>query len=98
MYTRTTTVVNCHGLHARPAGLFVREAARWKSGVEIANLSRPEKAPANAKSIIAVLALGISRGCEVALFAEGEDETQAVDALVALIEGGLGEGADGVPL
>ena len=88
MYTRDTTVINPHGIHARPASTFVKEASRWKSNIQIANLSQPDKKPANAKSIITVLTLGMSLG---SITAEGADEQEAVDALIALIDSGLGE-------
>lgn len=46
---------------------------------------------ANAKSIISVLALGLAQGEEVELSADGPDEQQAVDSLVALIDSKFGE-------
>ena len=91
MYTRTTTVVNQEGIHARPASTFVRAAGQWKSDIEITNLSHPEAGTANAKSIITVLTLGMAKGCQVSITASGEDEKEAVDALIALIDSGLGE-------
>ena len=91
MYTRDTTVINPHGIHARPASTFVKEASRWISNIQIANLSQPDKKPANAKSIITVLTLGMSLGSRVSITAEGADEQEAVDVLIALIDSGLGE-------
>lgn len=91
MYSKKTVVVNKTGLHARPASDFVREAKKWTSRITIANLSNPEEEPVNAKSIVSVLSLGMGLGCEVEVRASGEDEQAAVDALVALIEGGFGE-------
>ena len=91
MYTRSTTVINSHGIHARPASIFVKAASQWKSKISISNLSKPDKPPANAKSIITVLTLGMSMGTQVSITAEGEDEQEAVDSLIALIDSGLGE-------
>ncbi len=91
MYTKSTTVINSHGIHARPASTFVKAATQWNSKISIANLSKPDKPPANAKSIITVLTLGMSMGTQVSITAEGEDEQEAVDSLIALIDSGLGE-------
>ncbi|MBQ4094499.1 MAG: HPr family phosphocarrier protein [Oscillospiraceae bacterium] len=91
MYSKKTVVVNATGLHARPASDFVREAKKWTSRITIANLSTPEEDPANAKSIISVLSLGMGKGTEVEVVAKGDDEEAAVEALVALIDGGFGE-------
>lgn len=91
MYTAKTTIINKTGLHARPASDFVKEAKQFTSKIKIANLSTPEEAPVNAKSIISVLSLGMAQGTDVELCAEGEDEQQAVEALVSLIKSGFGE-------
>lgn len=91
MYTKRTKVMNRTGLHARPASDFVKEAKQYASRITIANLAEPEEKPANAKSIVSILAQGMGPGTEVAIAAEGEDEQQAVDALVALIDSGFGE-------
>ena len=91
MYTRTTTVVNQEGIHARPASIFVRAASQWKADIEIKNLPQPWTPSANAKFIITVLTLGMAKGSQVELTASGEDEREAVDALVALIDSELGE-------
>ncbi|MEA4933651.1 MAG: HPr family phosphocarrier protein [Lawsonibacter sp.] len=89
MYTRDTTVCNESGLHARPASDFVRAAGKFKSNITICRTGGD--APVNAKSIILLLSLGLGKGTKITIRAEGEDEVQTVDALVALIEGGFGE-------
>jgi len=68
-------------LHARPAGAFVREAARFSAEVVV---SASGKA-ANAKSILEVLALGAPGGTELVISASGEDAVEAVDDLAGLI-------------
>ena len=83
-------VRNPSGLHARPAATFVRAAAAFKSGVTVANVTRGG-APLDAKSILAVLSGGVSRGHVVRITAEGEDEAQAVATLRDLVASGLGE-------
>ena len=64
-------------LHARPAGIFVKTAMRFRSRVSVLSGERE----ADAKSIIAVLALGARGGTTVTLRAEGEDAAEALAAL-----------------
>lgn len=83
-------ITNQHGLHARPAALFVQKAARFSSSIELRNLSRPGTA-ANAKSILDVLTSGVNQGSRIEITADGEDARQAVEALRDLIASGLDE-------
>lgn len=86
------------GLHARPAAVVVRAAAGFRSriGLENATLAGPT---ADAKSLVGVLAAGVERGHRVQIWAEGDDEAEAVEALSELLRGGLGErpGEAGAP-
>lgn len=91
MYTQQTTVVNPTGLHARPASDFVTEAKKYASKITILNLSDEGAIPVNAKSIVRILSEGMGPGTNIEISAEGEDETAAVDGLVALINSGFGE-------
>lgn len=70
-------------LHARPAARFVRLAMGFESSVLIASGERE----ADAKSLLAVLALGARRGTALRLTAEGSDAAAAVDALTACLAG-----------
>lgn len=90
MYKKTIKIVNPTGLHARPASDFVATAKKFTSKIKIKDLTADEKL-ANAKSILTVLALGLAKGTEAEITAEGEDEEQAVESLAALIESGFGE-------
>ena len=90
MYKKKIKIVNPTGLHARPASDFVATAKKFTSKIKIKDLTADEK-PANAKSILTVLALGLAKGTEAEITAEGEDEEQAVESLAALIESGFGE-------
>lgn len=81
---------NEHGLHARPAALFVQTASRFQARITLENLDRPGKA-IDAKSIMSVLTAGVHAGGRIALAAEGADAAQAIAALTALIESGIGE-------
>ncbi|HRX58338.1 MAG TPA: HPr family phosphocarrier protein [Eubacteriales bacterium] len=90
MITRQTTIVNASGLHARPASDFVRAAKAFSSKVTVKNLNTSGEA-VSAKSILRLLAEGITQGTRIELSAEGEDEQSAVDTLTALIDSGFGE-------
>ncbi|MBS3970215.1 MAG: HPr family phosphocarrier protein [Clostridia bacterium] len=83
MYTQKIVVANQTGLHARPASLFVKTANKFSSKI---TLHKQDKA-VDAKSIIGLLSLGVSKGTEIIITAEGEDEQLAVEALVVLIKG-----------
>ena len=86
-------VNNKVGLHARPASLFVQEATKFKSEINVfcQDSDTKEEREANAKSILGILTLGVFQGMEIAIKADGEDEDAAVDALIALIENNFGE-------
>ena len=92
MYSKKTTVINRTGLHARPASQFIEMAKRFSSRIQISNLSLDDEDNiGNAKSIISVLALGMAQGSQIEIFAVGEDEQEAVDSLIALVDSGFGE-------
>jgi phosphotransferase system HPr (HPr) family protein len=84
------TVEHDHGLHLRPAADFVRLAARYRSQVRVANLTRGGGRQANARSLLEVTALGVDRGHLVRLSATGEDADAAVKALSDLIRSDFG--------
>ena len=69
------------GIHARPAGLIVKEASKYKSTIKIAANGKE----ADAKKIFAVMSLGIRNGDEITVSAEGGDEADAKCALAAII-------------
>lgn len=82
MPSRTVTVGSKVGLHARPAALFVQAVA--KAGVPVF-IGRPGQTPADARSILSVLALDARGGDEVVLTAEGDGADAALEALAALV-------------
>jgi phosphotransferase system HPr (HPr) family protein len=96
MPDRVLTVANPSGLHARPAAEFVRAATRFACPIGVANLSRDPDRTVDAKSILGVLSLGVSSGHEIRVTADGADAVVALDALQALIDGGLGESSESV--
>ena len=70
-------------LHARPAANFVKTAMRFRARVTVAAAGKA----ADAKSILAVLALGATGGTELTLSAEGDDAGAALDALATCVAG-----------
>ncbi len=91
MYKRTTVISNPTGLHARPASDFIALAGKYTSKITIKRTQGDEDEEANAKSIINLLSLGLTQGEEVEISAKGDDEEQAVNALVELIDSRFGE-------
>ena len=87
MISRSVTVKNSVGLHARPATFFIQKANSFKSSIWV----EKEDCRVNAKSLLGVLSLGISKGTAITLIADGVDEAEAVDGLIQLIDSGFGE-------
>ncbi|HEY2850544.1 MAG TPA: HPr family phosphocarrier protein [Gemmatimonadaceae bacterium] len=87
MVERRVTVVNAHGIHARPAAEIVKTAARFTSNI----LLEKDGLEVNGKSIMGVMMLAAECGSEVIIRADGADAEAAADALAALIAGKFGE-------
>ena len=87
MISRGVTINNSVGLHARPATFFVQKANSFKSSIWV----EKEDCRVNAKSLLCVLSLGITKGTAITLIADGADEASAIDGLAELIEGEFGE-------
>jgi phosphotransferase system HPr (HPr) family protein len=83
------TVEHEHGLHLRPAAELVRLAARFRSRVEVVNLTRGGGRTADARSLLQVTALGVNAGHVVRLTATGDDAAATLEALTALIRSGF---------
>jgi phosphocarrier protein HPr len=81
MPERTVTIASAHGLHARPASLFVQ--AVTGSGLPV-QLAKGDKS-INAGSILGVISLGIEHGDEVTLSAEGDNAETVLDELAAFL-------------
>lgn len=81
MYMKEVVVQNQVGLHARPATFFIQKANEYKSSIWVENDSRR----VNAKSFLGVLSLGITKGLNITIIAEGPDEEEAVAELSELI-------------
>ena len=87
MISRGLTINNNVGLHARPATFFVQKANSYKSSIWV----EKDDCRVNAKSLLGVLSLGISKGTAITLIADGADEAEAVDGLAVLVDGEFGE-------
>jgi len=71
-----------HGLHARPATIFVQLANKFNSSVKVER----DGEIVDGKSIMALLSLGINTGVEVKLISEGDDAKEAIDDLKRFLE------------
>lgn len=85
-----TTVINPSGLHARPAATFVKAASRFDADVQIAEVGG-ETPPVSARSLLALMALGVRQGTRVRVTASGPQAQDALNELRALIDEGFGE-------
>ena len=87
MYSKEITVTNQVGLYARPATFFIQKANEFKSTMMV----EKDERKVNAKSLLGVLSLGITKGTSIVITAEGPDEKEAVNALCDLIASNFGE-------
>ena len=87
MVQKDITVQNQVGLHARPATFFIQKANEFKSSIWV----EKEERRANAKSLLGVLSLGITGGTDIKILADGQDKSEAVDALTKLVVSGFAE-------
>ena len=85
MQSRRLTIVNPLGLHARAAARFVKLASEFRSQITVTRGTRS----VDGKSILGLLLLAAARGRQIDVTAEGDDETQAVDAIAALVARGF---------
>ena len=70
------------GIHARPAGMFVKEAAAFSSKVTISKDGKE----VDAKRILGVMGLGVKKDQEIVLRADGDDEDAAIEKLSAFLQ------------
>lgn len=81
--SRRVTLTNADGLHARPAAELVKLASTFPQRVTVNGI--------DAKSLLSIMALGLTKGAEVEIASDDPDGASAVDAIVALAESGFGE-------
>lgn len=87
MVKQVVTIKNPTGLHLRPAGILCKEAMQYKSLITFHYRGNT----ANAKSVLSVLGACIKSGDEIEFVCDGEDEEEALEAMVNAVESGLGE-------
>ena len=87
MVSRSVTIQNNVGLHARPATFFIQKANSFKCSIWV----EKEDCRVNAKSLLGVLSLGIVKGTTITLIADGHDENEAVSGLVELVNSGFAD-------
>ena len=87
MISRSVTINNSVGLHARPATFFIQKANSYKCSIWI----EKEDCRVNAKSLLGILSLGISKDASITIIADGADEEDAANGLVELVESGFAE-------
>ncbi len=80
--TRDVAVLNRYGIHARPAALLVKAAARFQSEI----LIEKNGVRVNAKSIMGLLTLEGNHGAKLRIYATGADAAEALDVLADLFE------------
>jgi phosphocarrier protein HPr len=88
MQQREVEIINKLGLHARASAKLTQLAAKYQSEVSLGRNGRK----INAKSIMGVMMLAAGKGARVTLETDGPDETEAMDAILALINDCFGEG------
>ncbi len=80
-------IKNVSGLHLRPTGILCNEAIKYQSSIRFLS----GESYTNVKSVLSVLGACIKCGDELEIVCEGPDENEAMEAIKALIESGLGE-------
>ncbi|MDO5047031.1 MAG: HPr family phosphocarrier protein [Anaerococcus sp.] len=87
MYEQKVRLSNEIGLHARPASIFIRQAVKFPCDITVEKAGRSY----NAKSIMSVLSMSASKGDEIVVRADGQEEIEAVESLIDLIENKLND-------
>ncbi|MCD6161086.1 MAG: HPr family phosphocarrier protein [candidate division Zixibacteria bacterium] len=87
MVSKEITIVNKLGLHARPAALLVKTASKFKSEIVL----RKKNLEVNGKSIMGVMMLAAEMGSKLTIIVQGQDEKEALKAMVKVFESKFGE-------
>ncbi|MCD6501479.1 HPr family phosphocarrier protein [bacterium] len=87
MISKVITIVNKLGLHARPATMLVKTAAKYNSKITL----RKEDLSVDAKSIMGVLILAAQKGTKLTVLVDGPDEEDAMEEVEELFASGFGE-------
>ncbi len=87
MIEAKTVVQNAHGIHARPAAQLVETANKYASEITLVN----DAMEADAKSIMNIMMLSAVHGTEIIVRVNGNDESDALAAIVDLFEDRFGQ-------
>jgi phosphocarrier protein HPr len=85
--TRAVVINTPHGLHARPADLFIKLANRFESNIEVIK----DNIRVDGKGMLDMLTLAAEKGTTLVIEAHGPDAQQAIDALAKLVESDFDE-------
>ena len=77
METKSFLIIDETGIHARPATILVQTATKLESDIELEYNSKK----VNLKSIMGVMSLGVGKGAEVTIYADGKDDAEAIEAI-----------------
>ena len=78
-------VTNEDGLHARPASILVKTAAKYTSSIKIVK----DDLEIDGKSILGAMSLAAEKGSKIVITTDGEDEKEAIQAIVTLFQTGF---------
>ncbi len=81
----TYVIKDEQGMHARPAGLLVKQAGKYASSIKISANGKE----VDAKRIFGIMSLGIKQGQEVTIIVDGDDEAVAAAELEAFMQSNL---------
>ncbi|MBO5649713.1 MAG: HPr family phosphocarrier protein [Clostridia bacterium] len=87
MISRNITIKNSVGLHARPATFFIQKANSYRCSIWV----EKEDRRVNAKSLLGVLSLGITKDMTITLIADGVDEVDALNGIEDLVVNGFND-------
>ncbi len=87
MVSKKVTLTNAQGFHMRPAMNFVQAITKYPCKISV---KTPDK-EVDGKSVMNLIAACIKCGTEVEIICDGEQENEALDTAIALIESGFGE-------
>ncbi|WP_033826862.1 phosphocarrier protein HPr [Bacillus andreraoultii] len=82
MVEKSYKIIEETGIHARPATLLVREAGKFNANVDLEYNGKT----VNLKSIMGIMSLGLGKGAEIKIKANGEDENEALNAIDDLMK------------
>ena len=85
MTEREAVITNETGLHARPAAVIVQKANEFQADIFL----QKDEDRVNAKSIMGVMMLAAGEGSKIKIIAEGDDEQEAVDCIIKLLESNI---------